>query len=246
MEEVKTLNQLLRGRNPPALRGRAGQRERVPRADRGPTILHFGGHGVFIPKGYRRVAVESLRDTRGFAQAAGEKPAAAPPSPDLPLMHTALLVAPAGPSDQETYDNLATSYEIARMELGGTELVVLSACDTANGIDIGSQGTASLRRAFMMAGAKTVLATLWPMSDGSTAALMAEFYGRSEGHGAQPGAPRSEEGDPQEVPRPAALVRVHPGRRHRTAARFCRRMPRRRGSAGWLCDRAESGTAFLY
>lgn len=146
-----------------------------------PTILHFGGHAIFVPKGYRAVA-PSTESQRGFAVKAEASPVTGKPramlSSDVPLMHTALLVAPPQAGESDAFDNVVTSYEIARMELRGTELVVLGACDTATGMDMPTQGIGSLRRAFMMAGAKTVLATLWPVSDASTKEFMTQLYGR--------------------------------------------------------------------
>ncbi len=56
------------------------------------------------------------------------------------------------------------------------DLVVLSACDTALGGELAGEGVVGLTRAFQYAGARTVLASLWGVSDASTAALMSRFY----------------------------------------------------------------------
>jgi CHAT domain-containing protein len=178
VQEIERLSQMLKGASVQNFAGEQAD-ERAFLQTASPTILHFGGHGVFIGNDYERIAPSTESAARGFAPAANETGSLpAQLSFDLPLMHTALLVAPARGEDRDSYDNLVTSYEIARMDLKRTELVVLGACDTANGFDVASQGIASLRRAFTMAGAKTVLATLWPVADTSTAALMTEFYGR--------------------------------------------------------------------
>lgn len=151
---------------------------------RAPSVLHFGGHGVFIPRGYLGPRKREESGARLPLRGAGgevdiEVPSESPqalPTIDTPLMHTALLTAVPATLGTGPYDGVATSYEIARMDLRGTELVVLGACDTANGIDVGSQGVSSLRQAFMMAGAKTVVASLWPVSDLPTVMMMTEFY----------------------------------------------------------------------
>jgi CHAT domain-containing protein len=56
------------------------------------------------------------------------------------------------------------------------ELVTLSACDTGTGNLLGQEGIASLERAFLLAGAKSVIASLWPADDTFTIALMKRMY----------------------------------------------------------------------
>jgi len=57
-----------------------------------------------------------------------------------------------------------------------TDLVVLSACDTAVGPVEGEEGISTLARAFLLAGARTVVSTLWTIDDDSTLYLMKVFY----------------------------------------------------------------------
>ena len=65
--------------------------------------------------------------------------------------------------------------EIAKFGLGA-RLVVLSACETAVGPTIGQEGVLNVARAFLAAGASSVMMTLWPVSDATSAALMRQFY----------------------------------------------------------------------
>ena len=55
-------------------------------------------------------------------------------------------------------------------------LVVLSACETAVGPTIGQEGVLNVARAFLVGGASSVMMTLWPVSDATSAALMRQFY----------------------------------------------------------------------
>jgi CHAT domain-containing protein len=80
-------------------------------------------------------------------------------------------------------DGLLTALEAEDLDLWGTELVVLSACDTGRGeVQVG-EGVLGLRRAFQQAGARTVLASLWKVPDVETEQLMTVFLRRWLGGG---------------------------------------------------------------
>lgn len=72
-------------------------------------------------------------------------------------------------------DGLLQARDIAKLNLNA-DLVTLSACDTANGKLEGEEGVTSLVQAFLLAGARSVLASVWKVDDESTAALMKQFY----------------------------------------------------------------------
>ena len=73
-------------------------------------------------------------------------------------------------------DGILFALEAEGLNLEGTELVVLSACDTAQGNLDYSEGVFGLARALRTAGARNVLVTLWPLNDGEARDFMISFY----------------------------------------------------------------------
>jgi len=82
-------------------------------------------------------------------------------------------------------------HDIYNLKLSA-DLVVLSACETGLGKEIKGEGLISLTRAFMYAGAASVVASLWKVDDAATAALMAQFYKEMFTNGKRPAAALSE------------------------------------------------------
>jgi CHAT domain-containing protein len=80
-----------------------------------------------------------------------------------------------GPQIDAMDDGIFQAWEISRFRLK-TDLVVLSACDTATGKVLEQEGISNLVKAFLLAGARSVVASIWPMEDRSTAELMSRFY----------------------------------------------------------------------
>jgi CHAT domain-containing protein/tetratricopeptide (TPR) repeat protein len=143
-----------------------------------PGILHLATHGFWLedtptPPGSRAV---------GHFGALDDTPLAVPP-PE-PLLRSGLAFAGARaptsgaslPSASAPNAALVTALELAGLDLWGTQLVVLSACDTGRGdVQLG-QGVYGLRRALVVAGAETVVMSLWKVDDGSTRLLMDTYY----------------------------------------------------------------------
>ena len=92
-----------------------------------------------------------------------------------PLDSFVALTIPEEFSDERD-NGLLQAWEIFERVRLDADLVVLSACETAVGKDLGSEGLIGLTRAFQYAGARTVAATLWNVADHTTAELMIRFY----------------------------------------------------------------------
>jgi CHAT domain-containing protein len=78
------------------------------------------------------------------------------------------------PTDED--DGILTAAEVESLSLRKVELVVLSACETGLGKTAGGEGLLGLQRAFQVAGARTVVASLWSVPDQATKMLMVRFY----------------------------------------------------------------------
>jgi CHAT domain-containing protein len=82
------------------------------------------------------------------------------------------------PMAADMENGMLAAADVLTMSLSKTRLVVLSACDTALGAIVSNEGVFGLRRAFAVAGADTLVMSLWPVSDQETSTLMVDFHRR--------------------------------------------------------------------
>jgi CHAT domain-containing protein len=151
---------------------------------RSPRILHFATHGFFL-KDQERDPNKKKHELGafGFAEPGGMGRLSGL-NLENPLLRSGLALAGVNtwlkgqspPSDAE--DGLLTAEDVTGLDLLDTELVVLSACETGLGEVRTGEGVFGLRRSFVLAGADTLVMSLWKVPDQQTQELMEEFYSR--------------------------------------------------------------------
>jgi CHAT domain-containing protein len=144
--------------------------ERALKAHASPWILHLATHGCFLSD--QDIQPQA---TAGVGQLRG-------PGMENPMLRSFLPTSgfntwqKQGHLPEEAEDGMLTAEDVTGMNLHGTALVVLSACDTGMGALKPGEGVYGLRRAFVLAGAQTLVMSLWKVSDLATAVLMERFY----------------------------------------------------------------------
>lgn len=144
--------------------------EAALKAVKGPTILHIATHGYFhkdtevAENGALGISMENAQEN--------------------PLLRSGLVMAGASATiagtnsvDLSSNDNgIVTAYEVMNMDLDGTALIILSACETGLGEVKAGEGVYGLQRAFLVAGANALIMSLWKVDDAATQQLMTNFY----------------------------------------------------------------------
>jgi len=173
-DKLKTLTGL-----EPKLYSEGQASEAIVKATKSPQVLVLATHGFFLKK----QEVELKGDQQDLQSSGDKTPAILNDKEgkevENPLLRCGLLLAGANKRAQAKQgedDGILTGLEIVGLDLRGTQMVVLSACETGLGDVNTGEGVAGLRQAFQLAGAESVLATLWQISDSATSQLMSTFY----------------------------------------------------------------------
>ena len=146
------------------------------------NVLHLATHGFFWQD---KEARKEQYFKREMMQLDDEKPIVTID----PLNRCGLLFAGANSALSGHFerlpkgvdDGILTAKEISVLDFRSTDIVVMSACETGLG-DISGEGVFGLQRAFKMAGAQTILMTLWRVNDAATQLFMTSFFRHLNGH----------------------------------------------------------------
>jgi len=151
---------------------------------RSPRIVHMATHGFFL-EDQKQDLNRELRG-EGLGRLSGA-------TLENPLLRSGLALAGVntwlkhGNPPSEAEDGILTAEDVSGLDLLATEMVVLSACETGLGEIQTGEGVFGLRRAFVLAGARTLVMSLWKVPDQETQELMEDFYRRVLG-----GQPRAD------------------------------------------------------
>ena len=142
-----------------------------------PRILHLATHGFFLSD----QDWSSLMDDKSRGITIIGKDKSAPKKPvriENPFLRAGLALAGANNSlsEEGATEGILTAEKIRGLNLRGTDMVVLSACETGAGDVKNGEGVYGLRRAFTQAGAKSLVMSMWEVPDRETKELMVSFY----------------------------------------------------------------------
>jgi len=143
----------------------------------GPRVLHIASHAFFLPNQPQQVDAGS--PNKALMLAADRSLPISGQTEENPLLRSGIALAGANTSSASAADDgYLMALEVAQLDWKGTELVVVSACESGKGDIKAGEGVYGLRRAIAVAGARSSLLSLWKVDDEATAEFMTRFYTR--------------------------------------------------------------------
>ncbi len=136
-----------------------------------PAVLHVATHGFFLTD-----EMIAGPGARGAKYVKSDDDFAPPPGAENPLVRSGLAMRGANLRADGDDDGILTALEVSSLDLWGTKLVVLSACETGVGEVRNGEGVYGLRRALVIAGAESQVISLWKVDDEATRDLMVAYY----------------------------------------------------------------------
>src|SRR5262249_29653388 len=135
-----------------------------------PSILHIATHGFFLEDPGSNSSQDANKPAPNDARQtqAGKI--------ENPLLRSGLPLAGANLNKGSKDDGILTALKASSLDLSGTKLVTLSACDTGLGDVKDGEGVYGLRRAFFLAGSETLMMSMWSVSDRVTREMMTAYY----------------------------------------------------------------------
>jgi CHAT domain-containing protein len=135
-----------------------------------PRILHLATHGYFLKDEEAKELLSQEFDLREIEMTPGM-------GVENPMLRSGVVLAGVNTSLREGRDDgMVSAEKILGLKLKGTEIVVLSACETGVGEVRSGEGVFGLKRAFILSGAKTVVMSLWAVPSEETTELMTRYY----------------------------------------------------------------------
>jgi CHAT domain-containing protein len=168
--EIEGINKILTGSGyKVSMRQQTEASEAILKTVKAPALMHIATHGYFL--------ADADLSKGGDAMGVDAENAK-----NNPLLRSGLILAGATDQDNATPDlqsndnGVLTAYEAMNLSLEGTDLIILSACETGLGDVRAGEGVYGLQRAFLVAGANALIMSLWKVDDEATQQLMTNFY----------------------------------------------------------------------
>ena len=142
-----------------------------------PKILHIASHAFYLPTKSSSTKADSNPKKVVSIEVDQIGLNTAEISDESPLLRSGIALTGANfPNENPNDDGYMTALEMSQMDLRGTDLVVISACESGRGDVLAGEGVYGLKRAIAIAGARKSLLSLWKVDDRATAAFMKLFY----------------------------------------------------------------------